>query len=521
MMKANFNYDKIISSRENISVNRFNLIMGKKPLFQESSLTLSKGNVYGLIGKNGCGKTTLLNHITNKFNIDDSVLILLVKQEIEETDKSPVQVVLEANRDIYEIQKKLKKELDIEEYNKLQDQLNCYELDKQEPLVRKILNGLGFTEEEMEKPCTSFSGGWRMRISLARALYIKPDILLLDEPTNHLDLEATIWLSNYLDDWKTIALIVSHNVGFLNNVCTQIINIENYKLINYKGNYGVFKKNFQIKQKKLVKDYDKFLKKVKDFKKIKKKQPKKTKREIEDFMKKHHVDRPEKDYRIDLRFSDQIQKYNTTILRVENLNFSYPNLPIFDDVSFVLDMDSRITLVGKNGAGKSTLIKLLMGKEKGRGEIWKKNGIRFGYYHQHFEHLLEGNKTPIEYLLEFGEKEFEIRKLLGRIKLEGSAHKQKISTLSGGQKARVALVKLILQRPHFIFLDEPTNHLDIETIDALINGLLEYQGGVMVITHDSELITRLDSKLWILRDRKIDFYKNDFDDYVDEVLEES
>jgi ATP-binding cassette subfamily F protein 1 len=518
---------------DSISIDNFSLKAGSKVLFEDSSLTLSKGLKYGLIGKNGCGKTSLIKQIANrKFNIHPNILILHVEQEIEQTDVNPIEIILKSNRRMTEISKKIKEielllesndNLDdeiFEEYEQLQQEIKSFEPEKQKPMIKKILKGLGFTDKNMQSSCSNFSGGWKMRISLAKALYIEPDLLLLDEPTNHLDLEAVLWLSDYLENLKSMALIISHNVGFLNRVCSNILNIENFKLVNYRGNYAAFKNNFYKKQKTIIKDWNKYEKKLKKFK-----NKSKSKKDIDEFIKKNIVPKPEKDYNLKIRIPETAI-YNGNIIQLNNVSFSYDNNKIFDNIDFGLDMESVVTLVGKNGSGKSTLLKLIMGElQPSSGNIWRQNGMRIGYYNQHFENTLPLNQSPVEYLesifpekLQSVNKINTIRGYLGQMRLEGKAHVQKIGELSGGQKARVAMIKLIFTLPHLILLDEPTNHLDLETIEALIKGLKNYNGGIMVITHEEELITQLDSQLWVLENKKINFYRNTFEDYCDEII---
>ena len=518
---------------DSVLANNFTLKAGSKLLFEESNLKITQGQKYGLIGKNGCGKSSLLRQIADrKFKIHPNILILYVEQEIEDTDESPVKIILKSNRRMNEISKRIAEielllesddanEEIFEEYENLQQEIKSFEPEKQKPKIKKILKGLGFSDKKMELPCNNFSGGWKMRISLAKALYIEPDLLLLDEPTNHLDLEAVIWLSEYLENLKSMALIVSHNVGFLNKVCNNILNIENFKLVNYRGNYSAFKKNFYNKQKTALKDWNKYEKNLKKFKK-----KASSKNEIAEFITKNQVPKPEKDYNLQIKIPETAI-YNGNIIQLNNVSFSYDDdNQIFDNIDFGLDMESVVTLVGKNGSGKSTLLKLIMGElEPSSGNIWRQNGMRIGYYNQHFENTLPLDQSPVEYLesifpekLQSVNKIHTIRGYLGQMRLEGKAHVQKIGELSGGQKARVAMVKLIFTLPHFILLDEPTNHLDLETIEALIDGLRNYNGGIMVITHEEELITQLDSQLWVLENKKINFYRNSFEDYCDEII---
>jgi ATP-binding cassette subfamily F protein 1 len=520
-----------------VQINNFSVTIGSKKLFDDSELVLAPGNIYGLIGKNGCGKTTLLKMITSRnIPVNEKILILCVEQEIEDTEKSPVQLLVESNGSFYKHQIRIKEleeimsseefsEMDnsdelLEEYENLEAEMRAIIPEVQDVKIRKILRGLGFTNDNMDQPSNLFSGGWKMRISLAKALYIEPDLLLLDEPTNHLDLEAVIWLGNYLEtvfpSAKKMALVVSHNVGFLNQVCSHILNIEKHKLVTYKGNYSSYKFNYNKKIRHEEKEWGKLMKKKKG----------KSKKDFDDLVKTSGLTEPEKPYLVTIDFPE-VSQFKSNIISVEELSFSYDDKVIFDKINFGLDMDSRVTLIGKNGVGKSTLLKLIMGElEPKEGVIMKQNGLRIGYYHQHFEHFLPKDKTPIEYLEESvpedlisANKMQTVRKYLGTVKLESEAHNSLIGNLSGGQKARVALIGLVFQKPHFILFDEPTNHLDIETVEGLIEGLREYEGGLMVITHEAEMITNLESQLWILKNNKIEFYNNTFEEYCDQILE--
>ena len=536
----NFIYDKLTYTSDSISINNFSLSVSGKSLFQDSPLIVSPGNIYGLIGKNGCGKSSLLKQLslTNLF-ADNKIRVLYVEQELDVSDKNPVDIIFSSNsklayitEQIDMIEKEIKYLQDKEEpiyeddlllenlmnkYQEFQNQIIGFNKEAEISKIKSILYGLGFTHESMEQSCTIFSGGWRMRISLARALYIEPDLLLLDEPTNHLDLEAIIWLSNYMESWKGVAIIVSHNIGFLNETCSQIMNIENLKLVTYRGNYTMFKKSLEQKQKNQIKIYEAYEKKLKEFKKNNS-----SKSAVDEFIKKNQVLKPEKQYYVKINFQPT-NSFKSHVIKLEDLCFSYSDKEILKNVEIGIDMNTRATLVGLNGSGKSTLMKLISGEIKpSSGTVWIQNNLRIGYYNQHFEEQLPMDKTPIEYLidripdnLKDGNREITVRSYLGNVKLEGNAHNKKINELSGGQKARVALVKLIFQQPHVLLLDEPTNHLDIETVEALINGLKDFNGGILLITHEPELINSLESELWIMdkNNKQVCKYLNSYENY--------
>jgi ATP-binding cassette subfamily F protein 1 len=536
----NFIYDKLTYTSDSISINNFSLSVSGKSLFQDSPLIVSPGNIYGLIGKNGCGKSSLLKQLslTNLF-ADNKIRVLYVEQELDISDKNPVDIIFSSNsklayitEQIEIIEKEIKHLQDKEEpiyeddlllenlmnkYQEFQNQIIGFNKEAEISKIKSILYGLGFTHESMEQSSSIFSGGWRMRISLARALYIEPDLLLLDEPTNHLDLEAIIWLSNYMESWKGVAIIVSHNIGFLNETCSQIMNIENLKLVTYRGNYTMFKKSLEQKQKNQIKIYEAYEKKLKEFKKNNS-----SKNGVEEFIKKNQVSKPEKQYYVKINFQPT-NSFKSHVIKLEDICFSYSDKEILKNVEIGIDMNTRATLVGLNGSGKSTLMKLISGEIKpSSGTVWIQNNLRIGYYNQHFEEQLPMDKTPIEYLidripdnLKDGNREITVRSYLGNVKLEGNAHNKKINELSGGQKARVALVKLIFQQPHVLLLDEPTNHLDIETVEALINGLKDFNGGILLITHEPELINSLESELWIMdkNTKQVCKYLNSYENY--------
>jgi ATP-binding cassette subfamily F protein 1 len=452
-------------------------------------------------------------------------------------ESNPVEFIFEANvklaalsKEVDELDKLLEnEELEDEEYEKLsekqralQTELSGYNKEADLGKIKSILNGLGFTKLSMEQSCLLFSGGWRMRISLARALYLEPDLLLLDEPTNHLDLEAIIWLSNYMETWKGVAIIVSHNIGFLNDVCSHILNIEHHKLVTYKGNYKMFKLSLKQKLKEEEKAYDAYEKKLKDVRK------KATgKNSVDEFIKKNDVPKPDKPYEVHINFLS-VSHYKSHVIKVEDVTFSYEDKLILKDVNIGIDMTTRATLVGPNGSGKSTFMKLIIGEIKPQcGSIWMQNGLRIGYYNQHFEEQLPLDITPIDFLKNMvpkdlieSDREKTVRAYLGKVKLEAEAHHKLIRELSGGQKARVAFINLIFHQPQVLLLDEPTNHLDIETVEGLIEGLQGYEGGIVLITHEPEMINALESELWIMDAEKkvVERSKNTYEEYSQKVL---
>ena len=492
----NINSSKITSTFNSIIIENMDLSIGGKVLFKNTNLTISPNQIYGLIGKNGSGKSSLLKQIIELQNTkeisDESVKIncLYVEQEIILDMRNPIDFILDSNFKLKNMMKELeeleKNNIDMIRIENLYNTINCWNPDRERANVIKILKGLSFTDNMLIESGSILSGGWVMRMSLARSLYLEPNILLLDEPTNHLDMEAIIWLGDYLNNWNKTVIVVSHNIGFLNDICDQIINIEEHKLVYYKGNYHAFKAAYNFKFTEMKNKWEKYEKNLKDIKK------KGIKILVTDYIAKHFVAKPELPYNMMISF-DEPTMIRSNLISMNNVSFGYNNTNIIQNFTYGFDINSKIILVGPNGCGKSTLVRLILGElEPNSGTIEINPHCTIGYYNQHFENFLPPDLTPIEYIMKICPDINTIRKNFGKIKLESSSHNKKISELSGGMKARVAMVYLILKQPHFLILDEPTNHLDIETVEALIDALVEFKGGMIVITHERELIDRLD-----------------------------
>merc|ERR1711976_641239 len=370
--------------------------------------------------------------------------------------------------------------------------------------------------------------------------YIEPTLLMLDEPTNHLDLNAVIWLDNYLQNWKKTLLIVSHDQSFLDNVCTDIIHLDQCKLWYYKGNYSMYKKMEVQKRRERIKEYEKQEKRIKELKssgQSKKKAEGKAKEALTRKQMKNKsklekndddqgptelLEKP-KEYNVKFRFPET-STLQPPILGLYNADFKYEDqAPLFKNVDFGIDMESRIAIVGPNGVGKSTFLKLIMGDlEPTKGEMRRNLRLKIGRFDQHSGEHLTAEESPTEYLMRLFDLPVEkARRQLGSFGLQPHAHTVKMKDLSGGQKARVALAELTLSAPDVVILDEPTNNLDIESIDALAEAISEYEGGVIIVSHDERLIRDTECQLWVIEEQTINEIEGDFDDYRKEVLEAS
>jgi len=551
---------KAPQSGDAIVVDEFSLSAPNQKLFNNAELKITMGHKYGILGPNGQGKTTLLRHIASRdFPVPVDWDVLLVEQEAKASDNSVVNEVMAADTitaDFLKEEQEIMESFESEEgqgwseekWEERRERLEriALELDARgaesaEGRVRKILAGLGFTEKTMENGVRTFSGGWRMRVSLAKALFMQPRLLLLDEPTNHLDLDAVLWLDNYLaNEYPHSIMCVSHDADFLDNVCTDVIHVDKQKLNYYRGGYSGFKKMYAQKKVVLEREYKEQQNDLKNFKKQGK--PKKLAEEL--VKNKWKIDQVEslaekqRDYIVNFKFYGLGKDQSIGGITMTDVTFHYgekkPEEPwLLREVDLGIDCASRIAVVGPNGMGKSTVLNLMIKSivpVEGQVEISK--GIRVRQYHQHFEELLPLQKNAVEYLMgEFYDDGISTperaRANLGQFGLPGSAHLNKIGNLSGGQKARVAFTALSLMKPHIIMLDEPTNHLDVESVEALIDAINNYDGGIILVTHDARLIQEVNCDLWVVNQLQYDEgpsssiwkYERGFDGYKADVLE--
>lgn len=514
---------------------KIEISIGGKKLINESDLVINENTKYFLVGYNGCGKTTLLKYLYDKLKDKQDILMIDQDINIENENQSVNDFILNANFELYQKYKQMtelekKDEMTDEEsqlYNELSKYVYSNSWDKYNADALKILKGLGFNDSNKE--VRLLSGGWRMRLALGKALLYKPNILLLDEPTNHLDLSATIWLTDYLESYTKTLIVITHQIGLLNTLPNYIWYISNsdgtgVKIHTIKGKYKHYINNLKEAEKKHIEEYNKFQKKITEMK-----NKSKPKKEVEEFIKKHgSITRPPKPYIVKILFEDVNVFTSKNIIELSNVNFSYDNKnDVLIDVDFSIGFDSRYVIVGENGAGKTTLFKLCLGKLLAtNGEIIRDERLSIAYYNQQIIEGLPLNNTPLEYILSLNNDfdEGECRKRLAKIgikKDELNDHcKVKINDLSGGQKARVALCAIQISNPHIILMDEPTNHLDIESIDALIEGINNFNGGIAIITHDMYLIESIEKcKIFEVKNNRVTEFYGDFNDYCDEALQ--
>ncbi|CAG2246825.1 ABCF1 [Mytilus edulis] len=535
----------ILENQLDIKVENFSISAMGKDLFVNANLFITAGRRYGLVGPNGHGKTTLLRHMTNRaLTIPANIDLLYCEQEVQADDTKAITAVLNADKKRTALLEELKTvtaEAEkgntkvVDRLQEVHDELRAIGADAAEPKARRILAGLGFTIPMMERPTKSLSGGWRMRVSLARALFLEPTLLMLDEPTNHLDLNAVIWLDNYLQGWKKTLLIVSHDQSFLDNVCSDIIHLDQQKLFYYRGNYEAIMIGSTFREATIVKTsllqwqfmigstYRGGKIEAKQKEALTRKQQKnksKLQTAEEDKGPQELLPRP-KEYTVKFDFPNPAP-LSPPVLGLIDVDFSYDKCDfLFKKLNFGIDMKSRVAIVGPNGVGKSTFLKLLTGDiEPTTGEMRKNHRLRIGKYNQHSADQLNLDESAVEYLQRlFNIPYQDARKMLGRFGLASHAHTIKIRDLSGGQKSRVALADLRSRQPDVLILDEPTNNLDIESNDALADAINAFEGGVVIVSHDERLIRETDCQLWVVEDQTLNEIEGDFDEYRRELLE--
>merc|ERR1719410_1145681 len=395
-----------------------------------------------------------------------------------------------------------------------------------------ILHGLQFDAGMQQKQCKDFSGGWRMRIALARALFLRPHLLLLDEPTNHLDLEACVWLEEELKEYKTILLIVSHSQDFLNGVCTQIMHMDLRKLKIYGGNYDQFMKTRAEQVENQMKQYNWEQDQIAHMKNYiarfghgsakLARQAQSKEKTLAKMVANGLTEKVTTDKSVSFNFLS-CGEIPPPVIMVENVSFRYnENTPfIYKNLEFGVDLDTRLALVGPNGAGKSTLLKLIYGDLiPSEGMIRRHNHLKMARYHQHMHEILEMDLSPLDYMLKcfphIKERD-EMRKVIGRYGITGKAQTAPMKQLSDGQKCRVVFAYLSNQVPHMLLLDEPTNHLDMETIDALADAIKNFEGGVILVSHDFRLIDQVADTIWICEKQTVNKWEGNILSYKEHL----
>ena len=541
------------SKSKDIKVDGIDVSIGGKRILLDTNLTLAYGRRYGLVGQNGIGKSTLLRALSKReVAIPTHISILHVEQEIAGDETTALQAVLDADvwrKHLLKEQEKIITELaeleaerasmadtsaDAAKLDKqreglditlsdVQSKLAEMESDKAEPRAASILAGLGFSHERQQFATKTFSGGWRMRLALARALFCEPDLLLLDEPSNMLDVPSITFLSEYLQSYPSTILVVSHDRAFLNEVATDIIHQHSERLDYYKGaNFESFYATKEERRKTAKREYENqmaqraHLQAFIDKFRYNAAKSSEAQSRIKKLEKMPVLEAPESEYIVHFKFPD-VEKLSPPIIQMSNVSFGYTkDKPLLKNVDLDVQLDSRIGIIGPNGAGKTTALKLLIGAlSPSSGLISANPRLRIGFFAQHHVDALDMNTSAVSFMAAKypGKSDEEYRRHLGAFGITGMTGLQKMELLSGGQKSRVAFACLGLTNPHILVLDEPSNHLDIEAMDALSAALREFQGGVLMVSHDVTMLENVCDSLWICDHGTVEHFGGTVKDY--------
>lgn len=524
-----------LPTARDIKIGSFSLNFHSKLLVEDTLIELTVGRRYGLIGRNACGKSTFLKVLAQRLvPIPEHLDIYLLAEEAQPSEDTALDYVINSAKEEVKRLEDLSEHLlgeegpECEMLQPLYDRLDELDPSTFESRASTILVGLGFNSVTIKKRTCDMSGGWRMRVALARALFISPSILLLDEPTNHLDLNACVWLEEYLAKYNKILVIVSHSQDFLNGVCTDIMIMQERQLKYWSGNYDTYvrtRKEQDVNQLKLYKKQQDEMKAIKQFiascgtysnlvRQAKSRQK--------------QLDKMEEAGLLTAPFIDTLFKFKfpecgtmaPPLISFSDVSFSYSGKKadyLYENMSFGVDSQSRISLVGPNGAGKSTLLNLMVNKlTPSEGSVSCKSGVRIGRFHQHTSDALPDDETPIEFLrAKYPGLHKEIqgwRSEVGRFGITGNQQLEPISQLSDGLKSRLAFADIALQKPHILLLDEPTNTLDMEGIDALAEALQQFEGGVVLVSHDFRLLSQVANEIWVV-DGGLIVWKGDIHSY--------
>lgn len=514
-----------------IEIKNLSLQRGSKQLLQHASLTIYPGQRVGLIGKNGTGKSSLFALLEGKISHDSGDLRLpkhwqlaTVKQETPALDIPALDYVLQGDTELQQLQQLLQQAeasndgLKQAEYHARLDEIGAYSAPAR---AAKLLNGLGFSQQEQQQPVKSFSGGWRMRLNLAQALMCRTDLLLLDEPTNHLDLETVLWLEQHLAGLDTTQIIISHDRDFLNATTTQTVELAQQQLTLYGGNYDFYQQEraqrlaqqqaAYIKQQAHIQHLQSFI----DRFKAKATKAVQAQSRIKALARLERIAPAHLDSEFSFEFA-QPDHLPNPLLKLENINLGYGDRTVLHNIDLSVESGARYGLLGVNGSGKSTLIKAISGSlQPLSGQIVRAEKLKIGYFAQHQLETLRADQSPIWHIQQLSPdvREQEIRNFLGSFAFIGDMAMQPIAPFSGGEKARLALAMIVWQKPNLLLLDEPTNHLDLDMRHALTLALQSFQGALIVVSHDRSLLESTTDALIYLNQGELRHFDGDLSNY--------
>jgi ATP-binding cassette subfamily F protein 3 len=524
-----------------LSINNVSFYFGSRALYDGASLHIKPKDKIGLIGANGTGKSTLLRLISGEYQADAGNIsrsgdcsIAFLNQDLlsYQTDDSILSVAMEAFEREMVLQKRIDEilhQMEVEYTDDLLDKLTKAQSEFEgldgytmQSKAEAILEGLGFKTDDLTKPLSKFSGGWRMRVMLAKMLLQRPALLMLDEPTNHLDLPSIEWVEDYLYNYEGAVIVVSHDREFLDNVCETIAEVAQQKINVYSGNYSFYLEEKELRkeiqqgayenQQAQIRQTERFIQRFKA-KASKSRQVQSRVKSLEKIDRIAEV--VDESAKVNFRFTFS-QQPGRNILELENISKAYGELSLLKDTSIKIERGDKIGLVGANGKGKSTLLRILSGRELAEGERREGYNVNLTMFAQHQLEALNVDNTIIDEMKECGSQktETELRTILGCFLFTNDDVFKKIKVLSGGEKSRVALAKTLVSNANFLLLDEPTNHLDMQSVNILIQALQQYEGTFVVISHDRHFVASIANKIWYIEGRQIKEYPGTYDEFV-------
>ncbi|MFO1130078.1 MAG: ABC-F family ATP-binding cassette domain-containing protein [Rickettsiales bacterium] len=511
-----------------ISFKNVSVSINGRVILNDINFQITNKQRVGLIGRNGSGKSTIFKTIENILQNDSGVIdkaqnwkILSIKQEMPDKELTPIEYLLAQDQVRHNLFEELNNCTDMDKISEIYEKLESIDAYSAESRAAKILKGLGFDEDAQNKKLGNFSGGFRMRVALAAAIFQEPDLLLLDEPTNHLDFETTEWLENFLKKYQKSFILISHERDFLNNTIDNVLHLKNGKIEKYKGNFDTFvelstlrQKNIEEYNAKIAAKKAHMLEFIKRFgaKASKASQAQSRMKMIE---KMNFVPIDASDNSIAFNFPEST-KCSYPMLEFSKVTLKYGDNVILHNISGVLGLNERIALVGKNGNGKTTFAKFLAGElQQSKGTYKTDSKFKVAFYKQDQLEQLDISKTLINHMYELlpNGTEQNIRSHLARFGFGPEYINQKIGELSGGERARLLFASLTIPKPNLLILDEPTNHLDIEMRESLMSALNNYDGSVILITHDKYLLRGVVDQIWIIKNKGIEKFDGNIYDY--------
>ncbi len=518
-----------------LHINGLTYRIGGRTLFDNATVALPAGIKAGLVGRNGAGKSTLLRLILGEISPESGSVsvrkgarIGTVAQEAPSGSESLLEVVLAADTERARLLEEAETATDPHRIGEIHTRLADIDAHSAPARAASILAGLGFSPEKMEGPCSALSGGWRMRVALAATLFAEPDLLLLDEPSNYLDLEGVLWLKNYLRTYRHTVLLVSHDRDILNASVNAIVHLNGGKLDFYAGNFDDFRKvraeraALQMKLRKRQEEQRRRMEAFVERFRAKASKARQAQSRLKMLERMTEVAPPVEDRVAPFWFPSPERPLNPPLIRLEGVAVGYGERPVLRDIDLRIDTEDRIAILGANGQGKSTFAKLLCGRlPPMAGAMRHHKKMRVGYFAQHQMDELAPGRTPYEYFLELmpDATEAQRRARLGQHGFGAELADNRVETLSGGEKARLLFALAAFHKPHILVLDEPTNHLDMEARDALVEALNDYEGAVILISHDRHLLEATAERLWLVADGTVAPFEGDLGDYERMILE--